>query len=106
MPVIHSFSFTPAVDCTLIVTATAGLYSRRASGINGNTRLYITQGGNTTFSAVQSFPAGESSRVLAHQAQFSVTGGSSVTVGLDATAPGVGGYTFTDVLLQAEQIKR
>ena len=43
---------------------------------------------------------------FALQASFSVTGGTSVTVGLDATRPGVGAYSFSNINLKAEQIRR
>jgi len=105
MTVIHTLSFTPAVDCTVIVTVTADLFTRRSSGANGSARLFRTQGGTTVNGDAVSFTnRGEGTFAL--QASFSVTAGTLVTVGLDATRPGVGAYSFSNIALKAEQIKR
>lgn len=107
MAVIHSFTFTPAVNCALVVQAMAALYTRRSSGVTGDTRLFVTQSGVTTYSDPQTFPtATEINRVMAQQHRFDVVGGAACTVGLDATRPGVGGYSFSNVHIKAEQIKR
>lgn len=104
MATIHSITFTPAVDCTLVVSVTADLFTRKASGANGSARLFRTQGSTVNGDAIVFTTRSEAS--FAQQATFTCTGGSSVTVGLDATRPGVGGYSFSNINLKVEQIKR
>lgn len=105
MTTIHSLSFTPAVDCTVIVSVTADLFTRKSSGANGSAKLYRTQSSVTVNGDPVYFTnRGEQSFSL--QATFSVVAGSLVTVGLDATRPGVGAYSFSNITLRAEQIKR
>jgi hypothetical protein len=104
MATIHSVTFTPAVDCTLIVSVTADLFTRRTSGANGSARLYRTQGSTVNGDPIYFTNRGEGS--FAQQATFTCTGGSSVTVGLDATRPGIGAYSFSNINLKVEQIKR
>lgn len=106
MTVVHSFSFTPATACPILVTVMASLFTRRGLGVSGNSRLFMTQNGVTTYSETQIFPNGAVTRICAQQAIFSAVGGSSCTVGIDATMPGIGGYQFSDIHIKAEQIKR
>lgn len=111
MPTVHSLTFTPAVSCDVVVTCQADLFARRSAGggTQGSARLFRTQsavtvnGSESLMSQDGTYPV--RTRFIL-EGRFTVTGGTTCTVGLDATAPVPGGYAFSNIEIKVEEIRR
>lgn len=112
MAVVHSFEIpAPPVACSLVVTATFKLFTRRSSGVLNDIRVFMTQSGVTTFGpsnlhGTTAFANADSATPTVVQHTFSVAAGAPCVVGVDGVRAGVGGYSLRDITITVEEIRR